>query len=224
MPSGPSVQSSTGIKVDLTSFNTSDLAKEVKQDTCNTSLASIDTKTPSLVGGKVPVDGSGVTQPVSAVSLPLPTGAATSANQTTANSSLSSIDGKLPSTIASESTLLSVANKLPDLPESTANLTSFSSGSYSIKGSSGHLFDVFVSYTGTGTIYLQIHDAANVGSCSNSTIFRTFELSNVNPDILIEFGDWGWRFNNGCIAVYSSTKLTYTISTGSNGSLSARYK
>lgn len=42
------------------------------------------------------VDGSAVTQPVSAVSLPLPTGAATSANQTTANSSLSSIDGKTP--------------------------------------------------------------------------------------------------------------------------------
>jgi hypothetical protein len=36
------------------------------------------------------------TVPVSAASLPLPSGAATSANQTTANSSLSSIDGKLP--------------------------------------------------------------------------------------------------------------------------------
>ena len=41
------------------------------------------------------VDGSAVTQPISAVSLPLPTGASTSANQTTANTSLSSIDSKL---------------------------------------------------------------------------------------------------------------------------------
>lgn len=40
------------------------------------------------------VDGSAVTQPISAASLPLPTGAATSANQTTANASLSSIDTK----------------------------------------------------------------------------------------------------------------------------------
>lgn len=40
-------------------------ATEVKQDTGNTSLASIDTKTPALSGGRVPVDGSGVTQPVS---------------------------------------------------------------------------------------------------------------------------------------------------------------
>lgn len=38
------------------------------------------------------VDGSGVTQPVSAASLPLPSGAATSANQTTGNTSLAAID------------------------------------------------------------------------------------------------------------------------------------
>ena len=43
----------------------------------------------------LPVDGSGVTQPVSAASLPLPTGAATSAKQDTGNTSLASIDGKI---------------------------------------------------------------------------------------------------------------------------------
>lgn len=59
------------------------------QTTGNTSLSSIDTKTPALVSGRVPVDGSGVTQPISATALPLPTGAATSANQTTALSRLS---------------------------------------------------------------------------------------------------------------------------------------
>ena len=40
------------------------------------------------------VDGSATTQPISAVSLPLPSGAATSALQTTGNSSLNSIDTK----------------------------------------------------------------------------------------------------------------------------------
>src|SRR5579871_2674689 len=39
----------------------------------------------------IKVDGSGVTQPVSAASLPLPSGAATAANQTTANTSLATI-------------------------------------------------------------------------------------------------------------------------------------
>jgi len=37
---------------------------------------------PALVSGRVPVDGSGVTQPVSVAALPLPSGAATAANQT----------------------------------------------------------------------------------------------------------------------------------------------
>lgn len=44
---------------------------EVKANTL-----AIDGKTPTLVAGRQPVDGSGVTQPISAVSLPLPTGAA----------------------------------------------------------------------------------------------------------------------------------------------------
>lgn len=49
----------------------------------------------SLVGGSLSVDGSGVTQPVSAAALPLPAGASTSALQATGNASLASIDGKL---------------------------------------------------------------------------------------------------------------------------------
>lgn len=53
-----------------------------------TSVASIDTKVDALT---TPSD----TQLVSAASLPLPTGAATSAKQDTSNTSLSSIDGKI---------------------------------------------------------------------------------------------------------------------------------
>lgn len=51
----------------------------------------------ALVGGRLSVDGSGVTQPVSAASLPLPTGAAT-------EGTLSTIDGKLPGTVAADRT------------------------------------------------------------------------------------------------------------------------
>lgn len=46
-------------------------------------LTDLAAKIPTLVSGRIPTDGSGVTQPISASSLPLPTGAATSANQTT---------------------------------------------------------------------------------------------------------------------------------------------
>src|SRR3989338_2865900 len=64
--------------------------------------ALYDTTPPTVTDGSVGVprmsstrvllvDPSGVTSPVSAATLPLPTGAATSASQTTANTSLSSI-------------------------------------------------------------------------------------------------------------------------------------
>jgi hypothetical protein len=64
-----------------------------------TSVALIESKTPALVSGRQPVDGSGVTQPVSAVSLPLPTGAATEARQISENLSIASLDSKSPALV-----------------------------------------------------------------------------------------------------------------------------
>ena len=61
------------------------------------------------------VDGSAITQPISAAALPLPTGASTSANQTTTNASLSSIDTKTPalgqSTMAASSPVTIASNQ-----------------------------------------------------------------------------------------------------------------
>lgn len=73
-------------------------AVEVNTSAIASSTFTIDSKTPALVSGRVPVDGSGVTQPVSgtfwqatqpvsAAALPLPSGAATSANQAPLTSS-----------------------------------------------------------------------------------------------------------------------------------------
>jgi hypothetical protein len=105
---------------------------EAKQDTQVTKLTSIDDKTPALVSGKVPVDvgtpsvtvnnGVGSPVPVSAASLPLPAGAATSANQTTANSSLSSIDTKVPANLTVTATRLLVDNSGVTQPISAASL------------------------------------------------------------------------------------------------------
>jgi len=49
--------------------------------------------------GGLRTDGSGVTQPISAASLPLPTGASTAANQATMISSLSAIDAGIPAAL-----------------------------------------------------------------------------------------------------------------------------
>lgn len=59
-------------------------------------LAAIRDRLPAaLVGGRLSVDGSGVTQPVSAAALPLPAGAATSALQGTGNATLSNLSTAL---------------------------------------------------------------------------------------------------------------------------------
>lgn len=79
----------------------SDLKLEVKDTAADASLASIDGKITTTVNG-IKVDGSAVTQPVSASSLPLPTGAATAAKQDTGNASLASIDGKIPASPSQE--------------------------------------------------------------------------------------------------------------------------
>lgn len=59
--------------------------------------------------GLLRVDGSNVTQPVSAASLPLPTGAATSALQTAGNSTLTTISGQLPPALGPQSTAASLS-------------------------------------------------------------------------------------------------------------------
>ena len=114
-------------------------ATAAKQDTGNTSLASLDSKSPALVSGRVPVDGSAVTQPVSAASLPLPTGAATSAKQPalgtagTPSTDVITVQGNasgtaipisasslpLPTGAATDATLSNINSKTPALGQTT---------------------------------------------------------------------------------------------------------
>jgi hypothetical protein len=100
-----SVSASGAIKVDNSAVTQpisatalplpTDASTSALQTTGNTSLSSIDTKLPSnltVTSTRLLVDNSGVTQPVSAASLPLPTGAAT-------ETTLSGMSGKLPATL-----------------------------------------------------------------------------------------------------------------------------
>lgn len=71
---------STNLAVYLDSIAGS-TATAALQTASNALLTSIDSKLPALATGRIPVDGSNVTQPVSAAALPLPSGAATAAKQ-----------------------------------------------------------------------------------------------------------------------------------------------
>lgn len=110
-------------------------ATSANQATEIASLASIDSKltSPLAVTGPltdtqlraadvgVVVSNFPATQPISAVSLPLPTGASTAANQATANASLSSIDSKLTSPLAVTGPLTDVELRATPVPVSMAS-------------------------------------------------------------------------------------------------------
>lgn len=68
------------------------------------------------------VDGSAVTQPVSAAALPLPAGASTSANQATGNASLASIDTKLTAPLSVTGPLTDTQLRASAVPVSAASL------------------------------------------------------------------------------------------------------
>lgn len=61
------------------------------------------------LAGALRVDGSAVTQPISAASLPLPTGAATSALQTSGNATLVTISGQLPASLGAQASASSLS-------------------------------------------------------------------------------------------------------------------
>jgi len=88
----PASASGLGVTLSPNSANPTGAATATNQTSGNASLTSIDGKTPALVGGRVPVDGSGVTQPVSGPltdtqlrASPVPVSAAISGGTSTAN-------------------------------------------------------------------------------------------------------------------------------------------
>jgi hypothetical protein len=119
----------------------------------------------------VPVSGTfwQATQPVSAASLPLPSGAATSAAQTTGNTSLSSIDGKLAALqsgavpIGDNSSSLTVDGIAYGATVSftrPANVTAYTAG------------DVI----GTGASNDAIHTLSSIGSSGGFVVVQSIEL------------------------------------------------
>lgn len=75
------------------------------------------------ISGSVSVSNFPATQAVSAVSLPLPTGASTAALQTTGNSSLASIDSKLTSPLSVTGPLTDVQLRASAVPVSLTSVT-----------------------------------------------------------------------------------------------------
>lgn len=111
--------------------------------------------------------------PISATSLPLPTGASTSALQTTGNSTLSTIDGKLPATLGQKTMTNSMAvviasdqTPLAENKSSTATLTnvSASASSVTVIASNTSRLGAIIYNDSSATLYLKFGSTASTSS------------------------------------------------------------
>lgn len=176
------------------------------QTTGNSSLSSIDTKTPALVTGRVPVDGSAVTQPISAASLPLPAGAATQAT-------LSSIDAKfsaLGQKTMSASVPVVLASNHSDIvtkksASSYAHLNS--TGTTTIKSGAGILRRVVINKKGSASNTFTIYD----NTSGSGTVIAAIDTVN---------GVSGYFEYN----VAFSTGLTVVDATGTSADITVIYE
>lgn len=122
------------------------------------------------VQGTVTVDGSAVTQPVSAASLPLPSGAATSANQTTMIGHVDGIEGLL-TTIDADTSNLSVTGGGVELGAIRVTIASDSTGLLSVDDNGGSLTvdGTVTANAGTGSFTVAQATASNL----NATVVGT---------------------------------------------------
>jgi hypothetical protein len=152
-------------------------------------LASINTKLPSnltVTATRLLVDGSGVTQPVSAASLPLPTGAATSANQTTGNTLLSSIDGKLPSSLGTKTSSASLSVSPAFAATSTLTNVASSGTSVTLLAANNNRKTVIILNDSTSDLYVTLN--ASAASTTNYSLFLAAKVGNT-PSSAIFGGD-----------------------------------
>lgn len=125
------------------------------------------------VDGSVSVSNFPAIQPISAASLPLPTGASTSALQTAGNASLTSIDGKLPTLIN---------GKIPVLSEEThPDTTVITSLNAAVTNQTALLANpdrkgAIIYRAGTGICYLKLGTTASITDytiqMTNNTVYE----------------------------------------------------
>lgn len=181
-------------------LNTADTANNT--DSINTEVTAINTKTPALVTGRVPVDGSGVTQPVSAASLPLPTGAATEATLSTLNGKVTAVDtgnvtvasSALPTGAATAANQSTLNTRVGDVSESAPATDTASSGLNGrlqrIAQRLTSLISLLPSALGpqTPALSLSVTTAANrAGNIVNGTLSLTNPTANAAPANAVGF-------------------------------------
>jgi hypothetical protein len=118
-----------------------------------------------ITGGKaVKVDGSAVTQPISAAALPLPSGASTSANQTTLNGYVDGLEGQLPASLGTKTNSTSLAVVAPLAATETRSNVSVATSSTLVLAANSARMGCSITFDSTTTGFLGL--AASVSSTS----------------------------------------------------------
>ena len=169
-----------------------------------TPLASVAVTGPltdaQLRATRVPVDGSGVTQPISGT---------VGADLRVANAAV---------------TAANPAHVLAGSINWTAVGAIASAQNAAIKASAGRLHSLRVEHASTGTQYLQLHDAASTGAIAAGTIRGLgYELVGSGDELVIEF-DPPLSFMTGISWALSTTKNTYTAAAGKAAFVEARWE
>jgi hypothetical protein len=214
------------LKADLTEtqpVSVSGVATSALQTAGNASLASIDTKLTSPLTTNlsastlaalenISIDNFPVTQAISASSLPLPAGAATSALQTTIDSSINTLL-KPSSTLSSVTTVGSISNALPtgtnSIGQVTANAgTNLNTSALNLEATQSDIrTSVQLLDNSIGTV---APGAAGTGSNLTGGIFNTTLTTLTNGQQVATQVDNKGRFLNAT----SNGRLSYALVTG----------
>lgn len=203
-----------------------DVATGTNQATEITALHAIQASVAGTltVTGTVAVSNFPATQPISAVSLPLPTGAATAANQATEIASLASIDSKLTSPLAIS------AAALP-LPAGAATETTLAALNTKVVqlalGSQLQAASLAVTVASdqpplpvtTGTVAATYGQNGRIGFNSISTSYQTVLTTSTNAKILFI----GNSFDQGTIFVSLDGGITDNFALDPGQSISIDY-
>lgn len=183
----------------LSSALPSGAATSTLQTTGNSSLSSIDGKIPAnltVSSTRLLVDGSGVTQPVSAASLPLPTGASSSANQTNGTQLTRITDGTDTASVTAtgELNVLSTAQPGVDVGDVTINNAAGASAVNIQDGGNSITVDGTVAVSsvgGTVTVAATDLDIRDLTSASDSVAAvqsGTWNINNISGTVSLPTG------------------------------------
>lgn len=157
-------------------------ATSALQTSGNTTLSTISTQLPATLGGKTTANAMAVsiasdqTVPISATSLPLPTGGSTSALQSTANTTLSAISGQLPASLGAKATAASMAVNIASDQTVPVNVTSsvLPTGGSTSANQSSQLTQETTSAINSGTI---VTNTGNTATNTSTTATNTGTIS-----------------------------------------------